>query len=318
MARIRMENRSSIMTSFELLGLVEMEDHRFLYCVFSLIVYFTTMGLSAFIVHMVLTEESLHKPMYILICNLICNGIFGSCSFFPKFIIDLLTSSKTISYNGCLVQSLSVSIFAYYEILTFTIMAYDQYLAVYHPLQYITLMTNKKATHLLAWSLVSSFIVILVALLLTMRVPLCGTQIKNIFCDNMSIFILACIDTFINNIYGTIMTVALFLFSTIFIIFSYLRIYLVCRKLSRESSRKAMHTLVTHLINFSIFLVGFIFVFIRYRVGSANLPISGHILLSTPSLVLPPLLNPLLFGVRTKALQVKMIHRLKGIKWRFL
>ncbi|KAM4045549.1 olfactory receptor 4B13-like [Anomaloglossus baeobatrachus] len=314
-----MENKSSIKFSFELLGFLEMQDNRFLYYVFSLAVYVPTMGLSGFIVHLVLTEESLHKPMYLLICNLLCNGIFGSCSFFPKFLIDLLTSSTTISYNGCFIQSFSVSIFAYYEILTFTIMAYDQYLAVYQPLQYIILMTNKKAAHLLAFSLMSSFIVILVAMILTLRVPLCGTQIKNIFCDNMSIFILACIDTFINNIYGTIMTVALFLFSTSFIIFSYIRIYVVCHKLSAESSRKAMHTLVPHLINFSIFLVGFIFVFIRYRVGSAKLPISGHILLSTPSLVLPPLLNPLVFGVRTKALKVKMIHRLKEVKkWKFL
>ncbi|XP_075706010.1 olfactory receptor 4B13-like [Rhinoderma darwinii] len=309
-----MENGSSIPTSFEFLGLLEMEGHKFLYYVLSLVLFFTIIILSSFTVFVVLTEESLHKPMYVFICNLLCNGIFGSCSFFPKLLMDLLTSSKTISRNGCLIQSLCVSLFAFYEILTFTIMAYDQYLAVCHPFQYVTMMTNKKAIHLLTTSLVCSFIVILVAILLTMRVPLCGTQIKNIFCDNMSIFILACTDTSVNNIYGVFISATLFVLSTIFIVFSYIRIYFICRKLSPESSKKATHTLVTHLINFSIFLIGVAFVVIRYRVGNVNLSISGHILLSTQSLVLPPLLNPLVFGVRTKALKIKMIRQLEELK----
>ncbi|XP_044144003.1 putative gustatory receptor clone PTE03 [Bufo gargarizans] len=309
-----MENGSSAEFSFELLGLLEMEGHKVLYCVLSLVLYFIIIVLSGFILYLVLTEVSLHKPMYLLICNLLCNGVFGSCSFFPKLLMDLSTSSKTTSRVGCIIQSFSVSLFAFYEILTFTIMAYDQYLAVCHPLQYITLMTNKKVAHLLTASLVASITVILVAIILTTRVPLCGTQIKNIFCDNMSIFILACTDTSINNIYGGFMMTTLFLFSTIFIVFSYIKIYLICRKLSLESSKKAMHTLVTHLINFSIFLIGVIFVCIRYRISNFHLPISGHILLSTPSLVLPPLLNPLVFGVRMKALKAKMILQVIKLK----
>ncbi|XP_071989534.1 olfactory receptor 52E8-like [Engystomops pustulosus] len=314
-----MENGSSMDITLELLGLLEMESHRFLYGILSLLLYITIISLSSFIVYLILTEESLHKPMYLLICNLLCNGIFGSSSFLPKLLVDLLTSSKTISRNGCLVQSLSVSFFAFCEMCTLTIMAYDQYLAVCHPLQYVTLMTNKKAAYLLTTSQVIYFILILVAILLTERVPLCGTEIKNIFCDNMSIFILACTDTSANNVYGGVMTTASFLFSTIFIMFSYVRIYLICLKLSPESSIKTMNTLVTHLINFSAFLVGVIFIFVRYRVGIINLPISGHVLLSTPTLVLPPLLSPLVFGVRTKTLKVKMIHRLKELKkWRYL
>ncbi|XP_056415972.1 putative gustatory receptor clone PTE01 [Hyla sarda] len=312
-----MENASLIKTNFHLLGLLEMEGHRFLYYVLSLVLFLTTIALSCFIVYVVLTEESLHKPMFILISNLLCNGMFGNCLFFPKLLIDLVTSSETISRNDCLVQSLSISLFAYYETLTFTIMAYDQYLAVCHPLQYITMMTNKKTAQLLATSLIISFTINLVATLLTVRVPLCGTQIKNIFCDNMSMFILACTDTSINNTYGAVVTVALFLFSLTVIVFSYIQIYHICRKLSPASSKKARHTLVTHLINFSIFLIGFLFIIIRHRVGDVNLPISGHVLLSAPSLVLPPLLNPMVYGVRTNALRVKMIKRLKEInKWR--
>ncbi|XP_069828958.1 olfactory receptor 4B13-like [Dendropsophus ebraccatus] len=303
-----MENRSSIKTSFELLGLLEMEGHTILYCVLSLVLFLTTIIFNSFIVYLVWTEERLHKPMYVLICNLLCNGIFGSCSFFPKLLMDLLTSSTTIARNGCLVQSLSINFFAFYEIFTFTLMVYDQNLAVCHPLKYVTLMTNQRAAQLLTILLVTSFAVTLGAFLLTLRVPLCGTQIMNIFCDNMSIFILACTDTFINNIYGWVSTVTVFLPSITFIVFSYIRIYIICRKLSPDSSKKTMHIVVTHLINFSIFLIGVMFVFIRNRVGNLKLPVSGHILLSTPSLVLPPLLNPLVFGVRMKALKVKMIR----------
>ncbi|KAM3936228.1 olfactory receptor 4B13-like [Leptodactylus fuscus] len=316
-----MANGSSFDINLELLGLLEMESHKYLYCVFFLVLYIANITMSGFIVYLVLTEESLHKPMYILICNLLCNGIFGSSAIFPKLLTDMLMSSKTISRNGCLMQSLSVSLFAFYEIWTFTIMAYDQYLAVCQPLHYVSQMTNKKVVHLLVLSLVYSFVVILVAILLTTRVPLCGTQIKNIFCDNMSIFILACTDTdtSINNIYGGVLSTAFFLLSTVFIVSSYIRIYFICHRLSLESSKKAMHTLITHLINFSTFLIGVIFIFVRYRVGNVKLPVSGHILLCIPSMVLPPLLSPLVYGIRTKALKVKMIRRLKELKkWRHL
>ncbi|KAM5180506.1 olfactory receptor 52H1-like [Mantella aurantiaca] len=306
-----MENSSAMRKDLELLGLEEMERLRYVYAPLLGFIYLGILALSIVIVIVVWTNHSLHEPMYILICNLMLNGILGSSAFFPKLLTDLWTSSKTVSLNGCLTQTAFISVYAYLEIMTFSVMACDRYLAVCHPLHYAVLMPNAAVVKVLVGCSVALFIIVLVGVLLTMRLPLCGTQIKNIYCENTSIYILACTDTSINNIYGTIVNILVLGSMAVIIAFSYMRIYVICLRLSKESRQKALHTLVTHLINFSIFLLGFVFVIIRHRFGTGNLPIAAHVGFSTPSLVVPPFMNPLVFGVRTKALKSKMVHLAK-------
>ncbi|KAM4702135.1 olfactory receptor 52P1-like [Discoglossus pictus] len=307
-----MENMSMTFANFLLIGIEEMKGYEYLYGSVSLVTYVFIMFFSINIVLVVLTDPSLHKPMYILICNLILNGIFGSTSFFPKLIIDLFSSYKMISRVGCFIQTLCVQTFDLFEISTFTIMAYDRYLAVCHPLQYCTLMTNKKVLRLIVGSLVYSFMANLIGVLLSSTLPLCGTHIKNIFCDNMAIVKLSCFDTSMNNIYGaTIMTIML-VFTLLIIGYSYKNIFVVCLTVSKDDSHKAIHTLATHILCFSIFLIGVLFVFIRYRLN-ANTPLIVHILLSANPLVSSPIFNPLIYGIRTKALRMRMIRQIHKI-----
>ncbi|XP_053310906.1 olfactory receptor 5F1-like [Spea bombifrons] len=308
-----MENGSSVGTSLVLLGIYEMEELKYLYSVFFLALYLSITILSLMIVFVILTEESLHGPMYILICNLTLNGIFGTSAFFPRLIYDLFSSSKTISYYGCITQMYCIVTFTYFEICTFTIMAYDRYLAVCHPLQYVILMTNEKTLKLILGTLATTLIAAFVAVLLTSRLPLCGTQIKNVFCDNMSIVILSCVDSTANNLYGTISATSFLLVTSLVIAYTYFRIFLVCINLSKDGHNKAFHVLVTHLLNFSIFLIGLLFSFLRYRLNSANLPLSLHVLLSITRFVYPPLLNPLIYGLRIKPLKIKIVYYLSKI-----
>ncbi|XP_063297393.1 olfactory receptor 4C6-like [Pelobates fuscus] len=312
-----MENISNIASNLELLGIVEMEGLQYLYSALSLAVYLFITLLSVMIVYAILKEESLHKPMYILICNLALNGIFGSSLFFPKLIADLLTSSKTVSRAGCLVQALCLLTFIYFEISTFTIMAYDQYFAASSPLQYVAFMTIENTVKLILSLSAFSFMSVLIGIILSARVPLCGTQIKNIFCDNMSIFILSCVDTSVNNLYGSIVTITFLMFTMGIIAFSYIKICITCVKVTNYSYKKAIYTLVTHLLNFSIFMVGALFIFVRFRLNSSKLPLFAHILLSVSVVIFPPLLNPLIYGLRTNALKIKMISCLQKM-WSFV
>ncbi|XP_072254695.1 olfactory receptor 52B6-like [Pyxicephalus adspersus] len=311
-----MANASNVSMSFVLLGLIDMEEYKYLYCAVFLTAYVFIMLLSVTIIYTVLSEPTLHEPMYILICNLVLNGIFGSSSFFPKLIVDLFSSSKTISRDGCLTQAFCILTFAYFEISTFSIMALDRYVAVCYPLQYVTLMTNEKVLQIIVGFFVFVFTVVLIAVLLSARLPVCGTYIKNIFCDNMSFFILSCVDSSVNNLYGAVVTTVFLTVTISMTLYSYLRIFIICFKVSKEARQRTLHTLVTHLFSFSVFLLGVFFLFVRYRLGGASLPLSAHILLSVPCLVFPPILNPLVFGFRTKALYSKVIHKFQKMnKW---
>uniref|UniRef100_A0A1B8Y8R9 G-protein coupled receptors family 1 profile domain-containing protein n=1 Tax=Xenopus tropicalis TaxID=8364 RepID=A0A1B8Y8R9_XENTR len=311
-----MEIEFNTSKSFVLLGIEEMERFKYLYCSLFFLIYFFILLFSCTIISVVLLDESLHEPMYTLIASLLLNGIFGSSCFFPKLITDLLLSSKEISRVGCLAQTFSVTLFAHFQISTFTIMAHDTYLAVGHPLRYPTLMTNSVALKLILGSLIFNFLLILSSLLLSARLPLCGSRISNIFCDNMSILVLSCVDTSFNKLYGTIIFVGYLVFMVLLIAHSYLRILLICLKISKDACKKAIHTLVTHLLNFSIFMIGVLFVFVRYRLGATNLLLTYHIILSILGFVFPPLLTPFIYGMRTQTLKVKIIHDLQNLKQR--
>ncbi|XP_053561597.1 olfactory receptor 52E4-like [Bombina bombina] len=308
-----MENISTTNTRFLLLGLVEIQNYNYLFGGVSLVIYSFILIFNLMLVLVILTDQSLHEPMYILIGNLAMNGFFGSTSFLPKLVVDLFSSSQMVSRAGCFFQTFCVLTFTIWEISTFAIMAYDRFLAVCHPLQYNSIMTSSKTlkliTAFLGYGITSNCIVVL----LTATLPLCGKNIKSLYCDNMAIVNLSCVDTSLNNLFGGIIT-SIFLALTLSVIaYSYLRIFVICFSLSKDNSKKAVHTLVTHLLSFSIFIVGALFVFVRYRLRSSNCPNLVHILVSVAPLVLTPFFNPLIYGFRTKALRIKVVQRLQKI-----
>ncbi|XP_069828955.1 olfactory receptor 4C6-like [Dendropsophus ebraccatus] len=306
-----MENAFNVSKNLVLLGLVEMEGLRYLYCVLSIVLYLFIALISIIIVAVVVADTRLHEPMYILISNLVLNGIFGSSTLFPKLIVDLTTSSTTITHGNCMVQALCVALFGFYEMSSFTLMAYDRYLAVCHPLRYSTLITNERIISLIIGSFVVTFILSLIAVLLTWKLPVCGNRINNIFCDNMSMIILSCVDSSISQLFSTSASIVYLCITIVVTVFSNLQILVVCSKITGESRQKAVHTLVTHLLNFSVFLLGLLFIFIRYRVGSIKLPVIIHVLLSITALIVPPLFNPLIYGVRTHSLKMRVFHYLQ-------
>ncbi|KAG8431673.1 hypothetical protein GDO86_020526 [Hymenochirus boettgeri] len=289
-----------------------MEKFQNLFCAVSLILYLLVLLFSFLIIFTVLSDKTLHEPMYTFIAYLLLNGIFGTSTFYPKLITDLLLASKVISRIGCFIQIFAVTLFAYGEISTFTIMAYDTYLAVCHPLQYPTLMSNFVALKLIGGSLAINITSIFIGLLISATIPLCGSEIKNIYCDNLSILTLSCVETSGIRLYGTINFSIYLSLAVSIVAYSYFKILHICFKVSKDSCKKAIHTLVTHVVNFLIFMIGVLFIFVRYRLDNINLPLVFHLVLSVTGFVFPPLLSPLIYGLRTQMVKKKVINLLKN------
>ncbi|XP_075053958.1 olfactory receptor 4B13-like [Mixophyes fleayi] len=313
-----MENMSRISTSFVLLGVVEMERYWLLYSVLALFLYLTTTFTSCLIVFVVWTEESLHEPMYIFICNLVLNGMFGSSTFLPKLIIDLLSGSRTISFSCCLVQSFFLHSFAAVEVFTFTIMAHDRYQAVGQPLRYPTLMTNDKAMKYIAINWVMAFIVVFIPVIMTAYVPLCGINLNNVFCENTSLIKLACGDVSMNNIFGAVEAFLIDISCLLVIIYCYIRTFIICLRISKEACQKAVRTLVTHLVAFVTFMIASFFILLRYRMNSGSISLAAHVLITIIGLITPITVNPFIYGIRTEALKIKILQKIQKIKGQHL
>ncbi|KAM5180481.1 olfactory receptor 52B6-like [Mantella aurantiaca] len=276
------------------------------------------MCLCCLIVYVIWIEASLHEPMYIFICNLIFNGLFGNTVLVPQFIISLLKGSSTISFYECLTQVFCAQCFSTVEILTFTAMAYDRYLAVGYPLRYTTLMPNGKALKCVMAIWIAVFILVGVPVIMTANLKFCGFNISNIFCDNMSLVRLACGDSaMVNNIFGLVEALLVVSGAVFVVEFCYVRTFMICLKISRAVCLKAANTLSTHIITFSIFLTAALFVFLRYRLNGGMIPVSVHILFSIIGFLTSVIVNPIVYGIRTEALKLKIIqnvHKLRSWK----
>ncbi|XP_061072375.1 olfactory receptor 51B5-like [Conger conger] len=157
-----MENLS-VVTSFRLTAYTELEDHRYLYFVCFLILYILILFSSSVLIVVIFTEKGLHEPMYLFICNLAANGLFGSTSLLPSILGHLLSHNYEISLTFCLLQIYCLLSYATVEFTILAVMAYDRYVAICHPLHYHLLMSPKKvyAAILLSWVIPCSHIVMI-------------------------------------------------------------------------------------------------------------------------------------------------------------
>nr|XP_006008296.2 PREDICTED: olfactory receptor 52B6-like [Latimeria chalumnae] len=255
------------------------------------------------LIAVIILEENLHEPMYICLCNLSINELFGSCSLLPHLMANLLSETKTISYTGCFIQVFCLHTYVTIELIILSVMAYDRYVAICNPLRYSMIMTKVKISKLLIFAWLFSICVILIVVVLSLRLHLCGSTIEKLYCDNVSIMKLSCVEPTINNIYGVIISVIVTGVPLIIIIYSYIQILNICLKISKEARAKAFHTCGTHLLTFFSFVIGALFVIIGNRVNSKSVPVFVSVILALEFLVIPPLINPTIFGVRTEKIR---------------
>uniref|UniRef100_H3AKR1 Olfactory receptor n=1 Tax=Latimeria chalumnae TaxID=7897 RepID=H3AKR1_LATCH len=299
----KMEGTHNI-SIFILSGFGEIDTITYFYFACSLVLFLATVFINIVLIAVIVLEESLHEPMYICLCNLSVNELFGSCSLLPHLMAILLSETNSVSYIGCFTQIFCIHTYGTIEQIILTVMAYDRYVAICNPLRYSTIMTKAKVYKLLIFVWLYSICIVLIVIVLSLRLPLCGSTIEKLYCDNVSILNLSCVEPSVNNIYGLITIVFDGGVPLTIIIYSYIRILNICLKISKEAQAKAFHTCGTHLLTFSSFITGGLFVLIGNRVNSKTVPAFITVILSLEFLVIPPLINPIIYGVRTEKIRI--------------
>ena len=301
-----MENISAV-TSFILTPYNELEDHRYLYSLCFLLSYFMIIMGNSVLIIVISIERSLHEPMYLFICSLAVNGLFGSTSVFPSLLKHLICNDFKISLAHCLLQIYCVHSYATGELTILAVMSYDRYVAICHPLHYHLLMSPKKlyAAITLSWLIPLIFIAIFV--IFTVQHTFCGRIIESVYCTNFRLVKLSCFDTTINSFVG----LASYLISPssqiIMILFSYVEIFRICLSASKESQKKAIQTCTPHLLTVLNFSGGGFFELIQSRFNSSHINSKLRIFLSLYIVIFPPMCNPVIYGIHNEAIRVKIL-----------
>ncbi|XP_070986584.1 olfactory receptor 1500-like [Oncorhynchus clarkii lewisi] len=130
---------------------------KYLYFIILTVLYVSIVFANTVLIVVICMERILHEPMYIFLCSLCVNGLYGTAGFYPKLLLDLQSDVQVISYGGCFTQAYVIYTSVMCEISTLTVMSYDRYVAICRPLLYHTIVTSLTVRKLLLFSWLTLF-----------------------------------------------------------------------------------------------------------------------------------------------------------------
>ncbi|XP_017509633.3 olfactory receptor 51I2 [Manis javanica] len=260
-------------------------------------------------------EPSLHEPMYYFLSMLSFSDMAMSMATMPTVLRTFCLNARDITFNACLVQMFLIHSFSMMESGILLAMSFDRYVAICDPLRYATVLTNEVIAGMGLAVTARSFISLFPLPFLIKRLPFCRSNVlSHSYCLHPDMMKLACADITINSIYGLFVLVSTFGMDLFFIFFSYVLIlHSVMAIASREERFKVLNTCVSHILAVLAFYVPMIGVSTVHRFGK-HAPRYIHVLMSNVYLFVPPVLNPLIYSVKTKEIRraiVRMFHQIK-------
>ncbi|XP_045845891.1 olfactory receptor-like protein OLF4 [Meles meles] len=256
------------------------------------------------------SDSHLHTPMYFFLANLSFVDICFTSTTIPKMLMNIQTERKVITYVDCITQMYFFLLFAGLDNYILTVMAYDRFLAICHPLHYMIIMNPRLCGLLVLMSWIMSILHSLLQCLMVLRLSFCTVlEIPHFFCEIKQVVQLACSDTFLNHVvmyFGAGLLgggpLAGILYSYSKIVSSILRIS------SAQGKYKAFSTSASHLSVVSLFYCTSLGVYL-----SSATPQSSHsgATASVMYTVATPMLNPFIYSLRNKDIK-RALKRLFG------
>ncbi|XP_075053712.1 olfactory receptor 52Z1P-like [Mixophyes fleayi] len=299
---------------FLLMGIPGLEDsHLLLSIPFCIMYIFTLLGNSILLL-IIASNESLHQPMYMFIMMLAISDILLSSSAVPKTLFIFWFKYGIISFNGCLTQVFFIHFNFGTESAILLTMAYDRYYAICHPLTYSATLTSSFIRKTVIMAISRSICLVTPFVFLLNRLPYQQSNvIEHTYCEHMSMARLATADILVNVVYGLVIAACATGVDIIFIAVSYIVIIrAVLRIPSTEARVKTFNTCVSHICVIFLFYTPAFFTFIAYRVGYKNIKV--HILLANLYVVVPPMMNPIIYGVKIKEIRQRIFHVFSRVK----
>ncbi|XP_055972150.1 olfactory receptor 51I2-like [Sorex fumeus] len=314
-----MENihhNSSDLPSFILTGLPGLETSQ--HWIFLLLgaLYFVSIVGNALILFIVKEEQSLHQPMYYFLSLLSVNDIGVSLSTLPTVLVTFCFHVRKINFDSCMAQMFFIHFFSFLESGILLIMSFDRYVAICNPLRYTTVLSDARVVSMGISVIIRSFCMVFPLAFLLKRLPFCKANIlSHAYCLHPDLIRLPCGDITINNIFGLFIVISTFGLDSALILLSYVLILRsVLAIASKEERLKTLNTCVSHLCAVLIFYVPMVSVSMAARYGR-HAPEYVHTLMSLIYLFVPPMLNPVIYSIKTKEIRRRLFKILLGTKF---
>uniref|UniRef100_A0A8C9P0K3 Olfactory receptor family 51 subfamily M member 1 n=1 Tax=Spermophilus dauricus TaxID=99837 RepID=A0A8C9P0K3_SPEDA len=253
--------------------------------------YLVAISGNCFILIIIKTNPRLHTPMYYLLSLLALTDLGLSVSTLPTTVGIFWFNYHSIYFGACQIQMFCIHSFSFMESSVLLVMSFDRFVAICYPLRYSVIITGRR--------------VIRAGLFVILRGPVALIPIEVIH--------LACVDTTFNNLYGLMLVVFTVMLDLVLIALSYgLILHTVSGLASQEEQLRAFQTCTSHLCAVLVFFVPMMGLSLVHRFGK-EAPPAVHLLLANIYLFVPPMLNPIIYSIKTKEIR-RVISKILGLR----
>nr|XP_020009287.1 putative gustatory receptor clone PTE01 [Castor canadensis] len=300
----KLQNLTSV-SEFHLNVLSEDPDLQQIFFVLFLLIYLLTVLGNLLIILAISYVSHLHTPMYFFLSNLSLADICFISTTVPHMIVNIQLHKKVISYVSCVTQMSFFGIFGCMDDLLLTVMAYDRYVAICHPLKYSIIMNPQRCAFLVLVCFLFSLLDTQLHNLIILNFPYFkDVEISNFFCNPPQLLSLVCSDIFTSNL-------LMYFTGTIFgflpisgILCSYCEIISSILKIPSTSGKyKAFSTCGSHLLVVCLFYGTGLGVCLFSDVSSFP---RESVIASVMYTVVTPMLNPFIYSLRNKDIKSAM------------
>ncbi|XP_004625760.1 olfactory receptor 13A1-like [Octodon degus] len=298
-------SNQTLVTEFILWDFSERPEYRILFLVLFLSLYMVALCGNSLIVAVVSFSSGLHTPLYFFLVNLALLDVVCACAVVPKLLEILVAKEADISYRACMTQMYFLTWSVAAELLLFTAMAYDRYVAICQPLHYGSMMNPKVCIALAGATWGVSMFGATVNTCMMLRLTFCGPNVLNhFFCEIPPLLLLSCSSTYVNDIMTIVADVFFADMNFLLTVVSYGFIIATILKIrTAEGKRRAFSTCSSHLTVVTMYYSTVIYAYLSP--SSSYSPAIGKALAALYSIV-SPALNPLIYTLRNKDVKVAL------------
>ncbi|XP_019293533.2 olfactory receptor 51B5-like [Panthera pardus] len=254
-------------------------------------------------------DHNLHEPMYYFLAMLAATDLGLTLTTMPTVLRVLWLDHREIGKVACFSQAYFTHSLAFVESGVLLAMAYDRFIAIRNPLRYTSILTYTQVLKIGLGVLLRGFVSVIPPIVPLYFFPYCHSHVlSHAFCLHQDVIKLACADTTFNRLYPVVLVVFIFVLDSLIILISYVLILKsVLRIASKEERAKAFNTCVSHICCVLVFYVTVIGLSLIHRFGK-QVPHIVHLTMSYVYFLFPPLMNPIIYSVKTKQIRSGFLH----------